>query len=169
MRRLLLQIGHRNLVRTPSSFNLFAINHLWPRPAFRRSHHDHRPLRQSQVLPLTRIILDRANLLDNVVEGCRHELVHVLRFLAFNEVRFPTIAGEQLGQLLVAHAPQHGWIRNLVFIQMQDRQHCAIAPRIYKFVDVPSGCERPGLGLTIAHDATNQQIRIIECGASSMA
>ena len=45
---------------------------------------------------------------------------------------------------------------------MQDRQHRAVARRIQKLVGMPAGRKRPGLGLPVADDAGDDQIRVVE-------
>ena len=45
---------------------------------------------------------------------------------------------------------------------MQDRQHRAVAHRVEELVRMPGGRERPGLGLAVADDAGDDQIRVVE-------
>src|SRR5881227_2336847 len=65
-------------------------------------------------------LLNRVNLFHNMVKGRRHELVHVLRFVAFEEVGLPAISGEHLRKLVVGHAPEHRGIGNFVSVQVQN-------------------------------------------------
>ena len=60
-------------------------------------------------------------------------------------------------------------VGDLVAIQMQDRQHASVASRIQKLVAVPTRGERAGLGFAIAHDASDDQIRIVERRAICVA
>ena len=99
---------------------------------------------------------------------CGHQLMHRLGLVAFHEIRLVAVAGEKLRQLLVGNARQHRGIGDLVAIQMQDRQHRAVARRIQKFVRVPAGRQRPGFRFAIAHHAAHQQIRIVERRAVRM-
>jgi hypothetical protein len=48
---------------------------------------------------------------------------------------------------------------------MEDRQYCAIALWVEELVRVPASRERPGLGLAVADDAANEEIRVVKCGA----
>src|SRR6266849_9102133 len=52
---------------------------------------------------------------------------------------------------------------------MEDREHTAIPSWVEKLVPVPTGGERPSLGLAVADDASDNQVRVIEGGAISMA
>src|SRR5882724_3964276 len=63
---------------------------------------------------------------------------------------------------------QHGWVRNLVTIQVQDRKHRAIANGIEKFVRMPTGRQWPCLSLTIADHAARDEIGIVKHRAVSM-
>src|SRR5260221_10665165 len=52
---------------------------------------------------------------------------------------------------------------------MQNGKHGAVAGWIQELVGVPARGERSRLGLAIAHHATNEQVRIVECGAVSVS
>ena len=45
---------------------------------------------------------------------------------------------------------------------MEDREYAAVAGRIEELVAVPAGGERPGLGLAVADDAGDDQVRVVE-------
>jgi hypothetical protein len=45
---------------------------------------------------------------------------------------------------------------------MEDRQDHAIKLGVQKLVGVPAGCQRTGLGLAIADDGGDEEVRIIE-------
>ncbi len=63
---------------------------------------------------------------------------------------------------------QYRGIRNLVTVEMQNRQHCAIADRIQKFVGVQGRSEWASFRFPVAHDHCDDEIRIIEGRAESM-
>jgi hypothetical protein len=107
--------------------------------------------------------------LNDRVQGAGHQLMHQLRLIAFHEIRRPAAAADELLQFLMLDAGQHGRITDLVAVQVQDRQHGAVANRIEQFVGLPSGCQRAGFRLSIADDAGNDQIGIVECGSEGMA
>jgi hypothetical protein len=52
---------------------------------------------------------------------------------------------------------------------MQDRQHSAVGDRSEELVGLPSGRERPGLGLAVADDAGDDQAGIVESRAEGVA
>ena len=86
----------------------------------------------------------------------------------FNEVRLVAIALEQLLELVSGNTRKKARIGDLVAIQMQDRQHRAVAHRIEKLVGVPSGGQRAGLRLAVADHAGDDQIGVVERGAVGM-
>ena len=60
-------------------------------------------------------------------------------------------------------------IRDLVAVEMEDRQHTPITGRVDEFVSVPTRCQRSRLGLAVADDAGDDQIGVVECGSVGMA
>ena len=88
--------------------------------------------------------------------------MHRLRVVAFDEVGRPAAAAEELLQLLVLDAGQHGRIADLVAVQMQDRQHGAVGDRIEQLVGLPCGRQRAGFRFAVADDAGDDQIGIVE-------
>ncbi len=130
-----------------------------------RAHHDHRPARPAGIAVGPRMVLDRLDLGDDRIEGRCHQLVHDRRVVALDEIRLVAVAHEQLLELVVADPRQHGRVGDLVAVQVQDRQHGAVAHRVEELVGMPGGGERAGLGLAVAHHAGHQQVRIVERGA----
>ena len=53
-------------------------------------------------------------------------------------------------------------IRDLVAVEVEDRQNRAVADRVDELVRMPGGGERPGLRLAVADDARDDQIGIVE-------
>ena len=76
--------------------------------------------------------------------------------------RLVSIAAHQRLELVLRDAGEDGRVRDLVAVQVQDRQHCAVGTRVQELVGVPARRERAGLGLAVADDAGNQQVRIVE-------
>ena len=103
-----------------------------------------------------------ANLPDGLFQRGGHLLMHQNGVVTFDEIRRVPVADEQRFQLLVADACKDRWIGNLVAIQIQDRQHSPITHGIDELVGMPRRRQRPGLGLTVAHDAGDDQIGIVE-------
>lgn len=75
---------------------------------------------------------------------------------------------EEVTDLLVAHAPEHGGVGDLVAVEMQDRQHRAVMRGIQKLVRMPGRRERPGFGFAVTDDAGDNQVGIVERGAIGM-
>ena len=147
----------------------------WPstscgrRPALGRAQHDHRPVRpRDAATAAARVALDLANLVDAVLHRRGHGLVHAVVVGAFDEVRRPAVAAHQALQLLVRNARQQRRIVDLVAVQMEDRQHRAVAHRVEKLVDVPRGRQRSGLRFAVAHDRRDDQLRIVESRAAGV-
>ena len=69
---------------------------------------------------------------------------------------------EEVGQFLAADAVKHGRIGDLVAVQVQYRQHCAIAHRIDELVGMPAGGQCAGFGFAVADHAGNDQVGIVE-------
>src|SRR5690242_5367759 len=59
-------------------------------------------------------------------------------------------------------------IGDLVPIKVKDWQHRSVGCWVEEFVRMPRGRERPGLGLTIADHAGDQQVRVVEGGTVGM-
>src|SRR6476659_2722824 len=119
-------------MRAPCAFHGLAVDDLRPRPAFRGAEDDHGPFRQARLLALAGITLNTANFLDDVIERDRHELMHLVRLVPFEEIGFPSIAGEECRQLVIAHAAEDGWVGNLVSVQVKDWQDSPISNWIQK-------------------------------------
>ena len=105
------------------------------------------------------------NLIDDLVERRRHELMHHLGLVSFDEIRRVAVAGEQLRQLIVVHSAEDCGISNLVTIEVQNRQHRAVPRRIEELVRVPARRQRARLRLTVADHAADDEIWIVERGA----
>src|SRR5579872_7393025 len=148
-------VVHWHLMSPPCIFDGLAINKLRPRPSFGGAHDNHWPSRQGSVSVLSRFTLNGANFGNNLVERARHQLMHELRFVAFDEIRLPTVASEQMRKLLVAQSSKNRGIGYFVAVQVQYRQHDTVARRIEKFVRMPTRRQRPGFRFAIADDAAH--------------
>ena len=89
--------------------------------------------------------------------------------LPFDEVRLVAHALEELLQLVLRDAGEEAGVGDLVAVEVQDRQHAAVAGRVEELVAVPAGGERPGLGLAVADDAGDDQVRVVERGPVGVA
>src|SRR5580704_13335135 len=85
-----------------------------------------------------------------------------LWFVALDEIWLVTIALEEFPQLILRNAREKAGVGDLVTVQMQDRQYHTVAGGIQKFVSMPAGCQRAGLGFAVAHNASDDQVRIVK-------
>src|SRR5262249_40667158 len=72
---------------------------------------------------------------------------------------------EELLQLIPGDAGEDAGVGDLVTVQMEDRQNAAVPRRVEERVAPPAGGEWPGLGLAVADDAGDDQVRVVEGGA----
>ena len=96
------------------------------------------------------------------------QLVHGGGLVALDKIRFVAIAVEQIRQLLSADPGKHGGIGDLEPVQVEDRQHRAVARRVQEFVGVPARGQRASLGFAVADDTGDNQVRIVERGSISV-
>ena len=87
------------------------------------------------------------------------------RIGTLDEIRLVAIAAEQELQFVVRDAGENGRVGDLVAVQMQHRQHRAVASRIEELVRVPRGRQRPGFRLAVADHDGDDQVRVVECRA----
>ena len=160
--------AHRHLVRAPVALFPLAVDLLGTGPALRRPHDDHRPDWALGESILPRIRLDAANLADHRFERGGHELVHHRRVIAFDEMRRVAVSAKKRLELLMTDPRQHGRIGDLVAVEMQDRQHGAVAHRIQKLVGMPARRKRTGLRFAITDDGGHDEIGIVERRAEGM-
>src|SRR5262245_52485726 len=106
--RIVVQLAHRYLVRTPVVLRALPIDLLRARPALERAEHDHRPARPSCETVPARVALDAVDLVERRVERGCHELVHRGRVIAFNDMRRVAVAAKELLELLAADTGQDG-------------------------------------------------------------
>ena len=163
---------HRHLVCAPAVLGLLAVDLLRPGPALGSAEDQHRPHRARHHVLLARRTLDLADLVQCLVEGGGEALVNERRVLAVeatgHEDRPPAIALEQRGELSLGDAGEHGRVGDLVAVQVQDRQDSAVGLRVQELVRVPARRERACLGFAVAHDAGNQEIRVVEGGTEGV-
>ncbi|MDE1152530.1 MAG: hypothetical protein PW788_08335 [Micavibrio sp.] len=86
-------------------------------------------------------------------------LMHQRGIIALDKMGFVAIAFEQGDQFLPADPGQHRRIGDLEAVQMEDRQHRAVAGRIEEFVRVPTGGERAAVSAFAVADDTGLTIR----------
>src|SRR5207237_2912272 len=122
-----------------------AVNDPRAGPAFWRVEHDHRPTRARGIAAAASVALDAMNLGDDLIERSRHDLMHLYRLVSFDEVQRPTVAAQHLLQFLMLYPREDGRVRNLVAVEMQNRQDGAVVNGIQKLVGMARCRHRPGL------------------------
>ena len=152
---LLAQLRERNLVRRRRALARTG-------PALGCAQHDHRPLRALAVTLVTGATADVGDRVERVVDGCRHAAMHLDRLIALDEDRPVPVALQQGRELIARDARQHRRVGDLVAVEVQDRQHRAVADGVEELVRVPARRQRAGLGLAVADDAHDDQIRVVE-------
>ncbi len=139
------------------------------RPALRRPEDDRGPRGPTRVAILARGTLDLGDPVERVVERRGEAPVGLERILvveaAGEEERLVATPAQELRQLVLGNPCEHGRIRDLVAVQVQDRQDGPVRPRVEELVAVPARRERPGLGLAVPDDAGDEQVGIVEGGA----
>jgi len=158
----LLHVAHRHLVGAPVAFFAQAVDLLRAGPPLRRAHHDHRPDRALLEPVRAGGVLDAADVVDHFLERLGHQFVHRRRVVALDEVGRVAVAAKERVELLARNAREHRRIGDLVAVEMQDREHRAVAHRIEELVGVPARRHRAGFGLAVADHAGDDQVRIVE-------
>src|SRR5262245_30645965 len=149
-------------MRAPRPFDRFAVDEFRPSPTFRAPQNYDRPdWRHSGCFDAS-LLLNKAYLIDHRVKQHRHQLVHGFRFVTFDKMWLITVSGEQANQLIVAEPSQHGGIRDLISVQMEDGKHSPVACRIEKLIRMPTGGERSRFRLAITHYGACDQVRIVK-------
>ena len=165
---MLGQPRERHLMRAKGSLGGLAIHEGWARPPFRRSQNDHGPLRTRSAGFGARLYLDRLDPVKHDVERRGHQFVHDRGVASRHIVRLVAIALHERGELRLGNTREDRGAGDLVAVQMEDRQHRAVARGVDELVRVPARGERRRLRLAIADDATGDEIRIVECRAVRM-
>ena len=107
-------------------------------------------------------ILDRGDLVEDLVECRRQGVMHLRGVGSFDEPWSVSVALEQLAQLVLRDAGQNGRVGDLVPVEVKDGQDGSVAHRIEELVRVPRRGERAGFRFTVADDTGNDEIRIVE-------
>ena len=154
------------LVRAPRSLDRDAVDLAGARPAFRRPEHEHRPARPLELAALPRCLPGSAQSRRGSGRARRRTVrapPATSRHRSHrDEDRRPAVALEQRLELALGDPREHGRVRDLLAVQVQDRQDRTVAARVEELVRVPARGERSGLRLAVADDAGDQQIRIVE-------
>ena len=162
----MLRVGaggvHRHLVRPPGALDRLPVDVLRPGPALRGAQHERGPARPLGDTVLPGAALNLVDLGDDRVQRLRHRLVHGLRVVALHEVRVVAVALDQCLKFRMRDPRGHRRVRDLVPVEVQDRQDRPVGHRIEELVGVPGGGQRPGLRLAVADHAGHDQVRVVE-------
>ena len=156
------QFGKRYLMRAEGAFDLLPVHYLGTGPAFGRAQHDHGPHAALREAQRTGLLLNGANVRQHAIERAGQRLVYLRGVVAFDKIGLVAVAFQKAGEFLVGNARQHRRPGDLISVQVQDRQHRAVAGRIEEFVGMPAGGQGSGLRFSIADHAAGQQVRIVE-------
>src|SRR5258706_3599044 len=88
--------------------------------------------------------------------------MHQAGIASLDKMRFIAVAAKKTCKLIPAYARKNRRIGDLESIQMQDGQNCAVSRRIQELVRMPAGREGARFGFAVAHDARNNQFRIVK-------
>ncbi len=162
VRRIVAHVGEGHLVRAPGRFHFVTLDFLRPGPPLGRAQHDHGPAGTERIVRVARVLLIGADFAERLFQRGGHRLVHHRRVAAFYEIRLVSVADKQRFQLLVADSRQDGWIRDLVAVEVQNRQHGAITHGVDELVGMPRRRERPCFGLAVTHHAGDDEIGVVK-------
>ena len=82
--------------------------------------------------------------------------------------RRPALAGQVAADLVVGGPAPHRRPADLVAVEVQHRQHRAVAAGVEERRHLPRPGQRPGLGLAVPDDAGHQQVGVVEGGAGGV-
>jgi hypothetical protein len=153
-----LRQGH--LVRPPGAFDLQSVDNRGAGPALGGAQHDHRPDRTPDLGTGAGTGLDRGDVVERVVHRRGQRAVHEHRVVAGHEDRAVPVALQQRDELGLGYPGENGRVGDLVAVEVQDRQHHAVAGGVEELVGVPARRERPGLGL--ADHAGHHEVGVVE-------
>ncbi|PQM46103.1 hypothetical protein C1Y40_03724 [Mycobacterium talmoniae] len=162
MSGIVVGFGQRHLMGPPGALHLLAVDHRRSGPALGGAQHDHRPQRAVFDPVDPRGLLDGRDLVEGLIQRGRQLLVHDRRIIAGHGDRPVAVAVQQRIELVGGDAGQHRRVGDLVAVEVQHRQHRAVADRVEELVGMPAGGQRPGFGLPVADDAGHHQIRVVE-------
>ena len=170
--RVRAHLGERHLVRSKRAFHDLSVDLMRSGPALRGAQDQHRPLRSCRRPAGACGVLEGVDVVEGFVEGgCEALMSSGCRLVELDadDQRPPAVALEQGRQLALGDAREHGRVGDLVAVQVEDRQHGAVAGGVQELVAMPAGGERAGLGLAVADDAGDDQVGVVEGGPVGVA
>lgn len=159
--------GQRDLVSAPRALDRVAVDGLRAGPALGGAHDDHRPAR---VFPAgtggagAELALDEGDAVEGVLHRAGHGPVDESGVAARDVQRVVAVAAQQRVEFTLGDPGQHRRVRDLVAVQVEDRQNGAVVDRVEELVRMPGRGQRPRLRLTVADHAGDQQPGVVEGG-----
>src|SRR5258708_6451395 len=152
----------------PCALYRLPVHRLWSRPTLRTAQDQHWPSGQAGVSVTPSVVLNGLNFIHYRVQSSSHELMHRFWLVSLDKIRLPAVASEEIGKLLIIHPAKHGRVSDLVAVEMQDGQHCAIPCRIQKLIAMPARSQRSGFRLTVSHHTACEQVWVVEYRTASV-
>ncbi|MDQ0893382.1 hypothetical protein QFZ26_000937 [Agromyces ramosus] len=164
---VLAHAGERHLVRVERPLDLHAVDDARARPPLRGAQHDGGPPRCRGCEGAgCGIRPDVGEAIERHVDRVGHARVHRRRLLAVeaagDEQRLVAIAAEELDEFSLGDAGEEGGVRDLVAVEVQDRQHGPVVDRVQERMPAPAPREWTGLGLAVADDARDDEPGVVE-------
>ncbi len=164
-----MHLWEGNLVSAEEAFQVVVFDFTGRGPAFGRAEDDHRPSRSVNFAVFPGFFLVVQDLLDALLDGASHGLVHLFQIRPSDNVGCPAVALHELDQLVLGYTSEDGRIVDLVAVQVQDRQDRAVCNWVEELVAVPARRQWTSLGLAITHDRQRNGLGVIEDCTKCMA
>jgi hypothetical protein len=94
--------------------------------------------------------------------------VHAPGLVTLHHVDGVAVSGEQGVKIGVGSSPQHRGARDLVAVEVEDREHRAVAGRVQEADALPASLQGAGLRLAIAHHGGHDEVGVVEGGAEGV-
>src|SRR5215211_1771594 len=170
--RELLRVGpdvrQRHLVGAEGALDGQAAHLVGTGPPLGRAQHDSGPARPARDAVLASLVLDGPDALVAGVQRRGERLVHVGWVVAFDEVDRVAVTFEYGADLVVRGTPQDGGPRDLVAVEVQDRQDRSVASWVEEADGLPGALQRSGLRLAVADHGGDEEVGVVEGGAESV-
>lgn len=108
---------------------------------------------------------DLSDRVEAVVGHCCEVVVDPDGVIPGDEAWRVAVALEQTGDLLVAGATENGRVRDLVAVEVEDREHRAVADGVEEPDALPRAFQGRGLRLSVADHAGDDETGVVEGGA----
>src|SRR5208337_2815688 len=95
--------------------------------------------------------------------------MHLFGLVALDKKRRPAAASKEAFEFLLLDAGEDCRVADLEAIEVQDRQNRPVRDRIEKLVGLPGCRQGARFGLAVANNTGDDEPRIIERGAESVA